>query len=66
MKPDRSIPNGIFVILAQLPSYDLRVGQFFECLRSFCEQQGKDIFVLENSELLDIMVEWMKNSIPKT
>lgn len=61
MALDRRMPPGFITVLSTLPQMDMRLGQFFENIRSFAQQEFgvDDLFYVENDKLMDIIEAWL-------
>ncbi len=58
----RTIPRDFSQVMQTLSAMDLRIGQIFDNLRLTLAEEGKDIFYMENEEL----VEHLRKMLPPT
>ena len=60
---DRTVPNEFLTFLYEQASNNLRIGQVFENLRSYAQQEFgiDDLFYVENDKLVTIIESWKKN-----
>jgi len=68
-KLDRSIPNEFYILINELKDIDMRIGQFFDNLRTYIKRKKEeehdvdigdfDLFYIENKELIKYMEEYL-------